>query len=560
MNMGNTCYANSAVQALAHLNRFSTALLNHSPTDINYANVLGTQGRVATELAGLVKRLWEPEKQVAVPRVFCATVGDFAEQFTLGAQHDSHEFLLRVLDYVHEDLNRVISKPPAVPVFGEPGDDDEDVSSRFWQSYKSRNDSIVVDLFHGLYRSRLTCPDCQGVYVVFDPYSSISVPLPIPTDTTPPFVFVPFDVTQPRVRMEVEVVQNSSIIDVIDAICDKLRRRMSIAFAERPHSATTLRWKSMIVKDFPESELLAFELPECPLDSIMVPARLLAPTASKDVELDAFFLVQMPADNADDTVAEAACAERFAPLFAPAAGAITDQKLASLKQRIRDKGNRFEDGAKFRCRIHSRPGKQSDRFEKDEVVLRIASQRIDVLLNPDEIADAFRWDLLRNVTGEIRTSAKGKRITKTTLSECLLNFAREEILDEANPAFCPRCRTLVRASKKMDIWTVPEVLVIHLKRFWSKRQHLQKLDIKVEFPDELDMAPFVARPVESARYRLVSVIKHSGGLQGGHYMADILHHRIQEWYRFDDDRVRLVTWNEVHSESGYVLFYESCGP
>jgi hypothetical protein len=94
-------------------------------------------------------------------------------------------------------------------------------------------------------------------------------------------------------------------------------------------------------------------------------------------------------------------------------------------------------------------------FVRNEIVRRVATQRIDVLLNPEEIAENFRWDLLRKKQVEVQMSAKGKPITNTTLHECLVTFAREEILDEAVKAFCPHCRDFVRAIKQMSLWTVP---------------------------------------------------------------------------------------------------------
>jgi ubiquitin C-terminal hydrolase len=41
------------------------------------------------------------------------------------------------------------------------------VAAESWLRHKLRNDSIVVDLFHGLLKSRLVCPDCEKVRVAF---------------------------------------------------------------------------------------------------------------------------------------------------------------------------------------------------------------------------------------------------------------------------------------------------------------------------------------------------------------------------------------------------------
>lgn len=43
-----------------------------------------------------------------------------------------------------------------------------------------RNQSIVTDLMTGQYRSIVTCPDCNHKSTTFDPF--ITVTLPIPED------------------------------------------------------------------------------------------------------------------------------------------------------------------------------------------------------------------------------------------------------------------------------------------------------------------------------------------------------------------------------------------
>lgn len=48
-----------------------------------------------------------------------------------------------------------------------------------WQNYRKRNDSMIVDLFHGLLKSTLVCPECSKVSVTFDPTCYLSLPLPV---------------------------------------------------------------------------------------------------------------------------------------------------------------------------------------------------------------------------------------------------------------------------------------------------------------------------------------------------------------------------------------------
>jgi ubiquitin carboxyl-terminal hydrolase 4/11/15 len=149
------------------------------------------------------------------------------------------------------------------------------------------------------------------------------------------------------------------------------------------------------------------------------------------------------------------------------------------------------------------------------------------------------------------------------IDQCFRQFAAREVLNEQNLWFCPRCRRHVAAAKKMDIWSVPKCLIIHLKRSTTTR----RIDTLVNFPDELDMGPYVLGPQGSGstlRYRLYAVSNHYGALGGGHYTANALviqQNQMQgTWYTFDDSSVRATNASNAHSTASYVLFYEGIEP
>ena len=48
--------------------------------------------------------------------------------------------------------------------------------------------------------------------------------------------------------------------------------------------------------------------------------------------------------------------------------------------------------------------------------------------------------------------------------------------------YCPRCKEHQQASKKFDLWQLPQYLVIHLKRFQYTRYWRDKIDSLVEYP------------------------------------------------------------------------------
>jgi len=154
-----------------------------------------------------------------------------------------------------------------------------------------------------------------------------------------------------------------------------------------------------------------------------------------------------------------------------------------------------------------------------------------------------------------RTSRLNKSIP---LSECIMNFTTTEKLGADDPWYCPTCKTHQQATKKFDLWDLPNVLIIHLKRFSYSRYSRDKLDTFVNFPvSGLNMEEYVINNPDKKPilYDLIAVSNHFGGLGGGHYTAYAKNSETQRWYNFDDSSVTPANENEVVSQHGYVLYY-----
>uniref|UniRef100_A0A8C7G4F2 Ubiquitin carboxyl-terminal hydrolase 32 n=1 Tax=Oncorhynchus kisutch TaxID=8019 RepID=A0A8C7G4F2_ONCKI len=71
-----------------------------------------------------------------------------------------------------------------------------------------------------------------------------------------------------------------------------------------------------------------------------------------------------------------------------------------------------------------------------------------------------------------------------SLDSCLKAFTNEEELGEDELYYCSKCKTHRLATKKLDLWRLPPILIVHLKRFqfvngrWIKSQKI------VQFPRE----------------------------------------------------------------------------
>jgi hypothetical protein len=153
-----------------------------------------------------------------------------------------------------------------------------------------------------------------------------------------------------------------------------------------------------------------------------------------------------------------------------------------------------------------------------------------------------------------------------SLEHCLDAFTAPEILckEFGNAHRCQNCCTgkdgdfSTRSSKRILLLDPPGVLSIHLKRLLPGG----KCTTFVEFPEELDMADYVATRVESDAvgfserstiYRLISVIVHQGGASGGHYVAYVK--RNSEWFYTSDSHVTRTSLDEVLKQQAYMLYY-----
>lgn len=226
-NLGNTCFMNSVIQCLVNTREFRDYFLeSHCQPDINQTNPLGMGGKLALSFAVLCRSLWNGKNRSIEPSHLKNLISQKASQFTGFAQHDAQEFMAFLLDGLHEDLNRVMHRP-YIESKDWDGRPDSVVADESWEMYKRRNDSIVVDLFQGQYKSKLVCPVCGKVSITFDPFLYLSVPLPKKVRIIP-IVFFAKDPFQRPVKYNLSVPQ--------DATADDLKEKLAKVFKTEPEN------------------------------------------------------------------------------------------------------------------------------------------------------------------------------------------------------------------------------------------------------------------------------------------------------------------------------------
>ncbi|KAL3471949.1 hypothetical protein BJX99DRAFT_13959 [Aspergillus californicus] len=225
-NLGNTCYMNSALQCVRSVEELTYYFLNDVyKKDLNPSNPLAHNGDVAKAYANLLRQMFDVSGSSSfAPRQLKNTIGRYGPAFSGYGQQDSQEFLLFLLDGLQEDLNRIQKKP----YIEKPDSTDEMVHDRKaleefadtnWDIYKARNDSVITDLFAGMYKSTLVCPVCAKVSIIFDPFNNLTLQLPIENLWSKGIFFFPHQ--KKPIIIDVEIDKNSSIKALKELVAQK---------------------------------------------------------------------------------------------------------------------------------------------------------------------------------------------------------------------------------------------------------------------------------------------------------------------------------------------------
>ncbi|XP_030197526.1 ubiquitin carboxyl-terminal hydrolase 15 isoform X4 [Gadus morhua] len=667
---------NSAVQCLSNIPPLTQYFLKNKYTEeLNEDNPLGMKGEIARVYAELIKQGWSGKFSYVTPRPFKTQVGRFAPQFSGYQQQDSHELLAFLLDGLHEDLNRIREKP-YIPLKDANGRPDQVVAEEAWESHVRRNDSIIVDIFHGLFKSTLVCPVCAKVSVTFDPFCYLTLPLPMKKERTLEVYLVRVDPLLKPTQYKLTVPKVGYISD----LCTSLASLSGVAadkmivtdiYNHRFHRifATNENLSSIMERD----DIYVFELAvnrQEDSDHVVFPVHLREKfkqsgynhasmplfgqpfliTVPKTISEDKLYNLllmhlcrfsrSLPADedgqdtqtskhhvvNGNASIAStsngnatAASASNGNASIASASNgngpngdasnglqeegspsemetdeqdeeSSQDQELPSENDNSQSEDsvggdNELENGVvgpESSIKPQQTPGRHKTSLfsiqfnnmgKTDFAVLKDGTRQIcfddghirlsdrsylSLDWEPDMKKKYFDDRAAEDFEKHESMDYKPQKKAFFKLKDCIELFTTKEKLGAEDPWYCPTCKQHQQATKKLDLWSLPPVLVVHLKRFSYSRYMRDKLDSLVDFPlSDLDMSEFLINPnAGPCRYDLIAVSNHYGGMGGGHYTAYAKNKEDMKWYNFDDSSVSPANHDQIVSKAGYVLFYQ----
>lgn len=587
-NHGNTCFMNAVLQCLSHIDSFTKYFISDLYKDDlkNSRNISkkiplkGSKGDVTEQLGLLLKCLWTEKYNSEISIDFKAIVGKHNNQYKGSSQHDSQEFLLWLLDRVHEDLTLPLppqskKKKQTKSLIGSSrSQTDEELADIVKNGLTS---SFVSQLFQGLHRSSLSCPHCGRHSNTFDPYLCVSLPLPQKCQR-------PVYVTVVTLREPTQAVTIGLSLSMYDSIRE-LREAVS--------SETGIHANLIVLCELTRDGFYATYSNEQPLSDIpetcrvyaieMHPEDQRATRESTTYETPTVQILLLHVEKKSQSF------ERFC-----LPGVLQISREADMKTLEREILYQLGDAVKqevFSQHLHSLfqlqivDGSSRRTYLPPDVEMPLYTQTVDRVLSmlgdefgPQHLKLIVEWE--REIKEAViqddeehnleHASVDGVRSlaqhpVTVSLEECFELYTQEEKLAGEDAWLCPHCKKPQKgATKTLGLWSLPDVLVLHLKRFKQTGMRRNKLNTVVEFPVEnLNMSSHVIHhtdPTVSSQddmcYDLIGVTNHYGNMMGGHYKAFCKNTIDGTWQEFDDRIVSPIADTQVVSKSAYILFYQ----
>ncbi|KAG2270226.1 hypothetical protein Bca52824_064781 [Brassica carinata] len=522
--------------------------------DINEDNPLGMRGELAVEFGELLRKLWSSGQNTVAPRSFKTKLGRFAPQFSGYNQHDSQEMLSFLLDGLHEDLNKVKQKP-YIESKDSDGRPDDEVAEEMWKYHKARNDSVIVDVCQGQYKSTLVCPDCGKISITFDPFMYLT--LPLPTSRTRSMTVAVFYGDIPK---------DGSLRDLSNAVgaaCG-LKDDESLLFADTTIVFVAYRFNQMHRgPGKAKLEILHWEQKKFVIgrDTKYFGIPLVTyvntePLSKSDIDaIISGLLSPLHRTHSSSSTVHVGEENGHIPDVAVETSGISSPKDTEIEE-----DNAGGDGElSFNVFFTETYSSSLKPLEPGFVANPCSATKVVVKWSEKEHEKYDSSSLDVDLPEVYKPSLFVKKPKKeVSLFSCLEAFIAEEPLGPEDMWYCPGCKEHRQAKKKLDLWKLPEILVVHLKRFTYSRFLKNKIDTLVNFPiHDLDLSKYVMnKDGQSCLYELYAVSNHYGGMGGGHYTACAKLMDENKWYDFDDSRVSPVDESEIKTSAAYVLFYQ----
>jgi ubiquitin carboxyl-terminal hydrolase 8 len=177
VNVGFTCYANSVFQAFRHCNNIYELFqeknykkmlkdgCKYNNMTEQFANLVQTLGKISSSSSIRPSGFWHSFDSVVEGSCF--------EHLSTRQPHDAHEFLMFLLDGIHESLSKNVNMRITDCNIISEKQKCQQKSLEAWKTQFEKQYSPFVDLFFGIFHIEIICQRCNNVSYKFDTFNTL---------------------------------------------------------------------------------------------------------------------------------------------------------------------------------------------------------------------------------------------------------------------------------------------------------------------------------------------------------------------------------------------------
>ena len=170
-NKMNDCFMNASLQLLTHEESLIENIININESKIDESTP--GEGKLIPEFKKLIKKINNNEKLIN-PSNIKDIMGLIDEKYKTEEQQDSNEFINTLLMEIHDEINQPNkSEPINIPDNNE----EKEPYLNFWNKFYKKNNSFIIDLFHGIFKDEVICAYNHRLNIKFRIYNMIELPI-----------------------------------------------------------------------------------------------------------------------------------------------------------------------------------------------------------------------------------------------------------------------------------------------------------------------------------------------------------------------------------------------
>ena len=530
VNIGNTCFMNTALQCLSNCDKLTNYFLTENFSDNinnnNYSIVKGYQW--------LLKKLLYNKESKFKPIYFKNVFMRYNKEFFANyEQQDAHEFLICLLNALNDELKIEC-------------DVKENINeSKEWNEFIKKNNSKIAELFYGMFKSIVKCPNdkCKNINIIHEPFLSLSLPLKI-NGFVIKVSFYYLDICKDVIDLYFNINENEIYFTLVQEIANRLNVDKSsfslVSLYKTNEMISICDHNDYIITTQKELPLFIYAIENCFSNNI-------SPLSTKLIEIQFIFRYNGEQIYKRYLIVDIHITiNQFYVILKEKLfhNVITQSTIdvyqfdITLIKPTDDTLNLMIDDDNQIAYYLSKYNLSNQNisfiinFKNDELIPNIYKHLNKTHIIPFHTVDLCERYILSNLNESLE------------LNDLINNFISEETLQLNNKWLCSKCKEYQTAYKQITITKFPNILIIQLKRFTK----YNKLTNLVRFPIK-------NLKIAQNTYNLFAIVNHFGSISSGHYTAYTYRSIINKWYEFNDTKIIEINENKLISNAAYVLFY-----